>query len=61
MGSPGVTTDTTSGHLTKSLKRQVIGYSHTAKLPKDGSLVADYKRDENSPSHRLCDLNNKSY
>jgi len=38
----GVTTDETLSHLTKPLKRQVIGYSHSTKLAKDASQVAGY-------------------
>jgi hypothetical protein len=60
MISPDETTDTTPSHLTKPLKRQVIGYSHSTdeatshptvgttshstRLPKGGSQVASYKQ-----------------
>jgi hypothetical protein len=48
---PDETTDKTTSHLTKPLKRQVIGYSHSTdettshstRLPKDGNQVAGYK------------------
>ena len=36
------TTDKTTSHLTKPLKRQVIGYSHPTRLSKDASQVVGY-------------------
>jgi hypothetical protein len=43
---PASFADKTTSHLTKLLKRQVIGYSHSTRLPKGGSQVAGYKRDK---------------
>ena len=37
------TTDKTTSHLTKPLTRQVIGYSHSTKLPNNISQVAGYQ------------------
>ena len=40
--NPDGTTDRTTSHLTKPLKRQVIGYSHSTWLASDASRVAGY-------------------
>ncbi len=44
----GETTDMTTSHLTKPLKRQVIGYSHSTKLSNYDSKVAGYQ------GERIC-------
>ena len=53
---PDKTTNKTTSHLTKPLKRQVIGYNHSTKLSKDDSQVAGYEPSRRAAPQQQVDI-----